>query len=173
MDGDGAKYRYTKGATRKPYLWDIALERAERQGYLALCEGELDGLSLLSALGADAPVASMGGVGAIGAVANDPRLAGLDIIYIADLEAPPRYGTEHEEADLKKHRNIELVVAQSLWKLRQLNANVTLVYPPSINPEGKTDVNDLLLAYGAEGLLEWVIPEIDRGMKQATSRSLI
>lgn len=169
---DDPKYLYTSAASRKPYLWEIALARAERDGYLILTEGELDGLSVLHAFGGAAPVAALGGVGAIGAVGQEPRLAGLDLLLVADLEAPARYGTEHEEADLRKLRLIEKRVAETAWSLRRLNARVQIVYPPSINDGKKTDVNDLLMSYGPEGVLDWLLPELNTLTVKA-ERSLI
>lgn len=170
LDRDEPKYLYTKGATRHPYLWNIALSRAEQQGYLVICEGEMDGLSVLSALGVDAPATALGGIGALSTVGSDPRLAGLDVTFIADLESPPRYGTEFEAADIAKQARTEKLLAEAIWKLKQANANVRLVHPPSIS-DGKTDVNDVLMAYGVEGMLDWLLPELDQ--TQGGGRALI
>lgn len=170
---DSPKYLYTSSAIREPYLWRVGMARGQDDGTLILCEGELDGLSLLSALGNTAPVVALGGIGTISTVANDPRIAGLDILYIADAEAEPRWGTDHEERDVKKLERIERAVGESVWKLKQLNANVRLVYPPGINGSGKTDINDILIAYGPEYLQDWVLEEIAGLSSSYEARSLL
>lgn len=104
---------------------------------------------------------ALGGVGAISAIAGDARLAGLDVLYIADREAE------------EKAEKVGQVVAANIWKLAQLNANIRLAYPPEISVGGKTDVNDLLLAHGPEGVEDWVLGEVADMLKDGTGRSLI
>lgn len=166
------KYLYTSAASRQPYLWEIAMERASASGYLFLAEGELDGLSVLAGCGSNAPVAALGGVGAISSIALDTRVAGLELIYIADTEAEPRYGTEDEQKDLNKLAAIDKAIGENIWKLTQLNANVRLIHPPSISVGGKTDVNDLLIAYGPEYIQDWLMSEVEVAMGSG-SRSLL
>lgn len=138
----GPKYLYTKGASREPYLWRMVRERVEQDLYVVACEGELDGASVLHASGGAYPVIALGGAGAVGSLAGE--VAGITIIYIKD---------RGEDGANDGHK-------AGVASLKQGNATVHVLTPPDINAGKKTDMNDMLVAYGVEGMADWLAEQI-------------
>lgn len=141
------KYLYSKAKRREPYNWGVVHRRVEQEALLLITEGEIDCLTLLLASEGAYGIVGLGGAGAIGTLGQ--HLAGCTVIYIRDRG--------EESADEGHVRAVRL--------LREANATVYTLMPPEVNP-GKTDLNDLLLAYGKDGLASWLTESIGELMYQ-------
>lgn len=164
---ENPKYLYTSAQSREPYNWSMVHRRLdnslEQDLPLLICEGELDAASVLYATGGHYPTIALGGAGAVkNLMAHSSVLAGLTCIYIRDRDIPNSKG-EVSTAEAAR---------RAIQALSECNATVHEIIPPEIEVGGKSDMNSMLVAYGADGLAEWLTDRVGEAVQQEV-RSLV
>lgn len=134
----------TAGQPSVPYLWAAGIEEGLARGYVVMCEGEMDALSIKSAFTHDPTIPVVGLPGVQGLRPElDEQLAGLRIILVLDADDAGQ-------------------AARRMLDARLGGLNCVLQHLEPVVGDGGSDINDSLMLLGPDLLAEWLEDAIAR-----------